>query len=87
MMTAAGAPELILQGGLGIERQIREQIRLLILTGQLQPGDELPSIRAVAAELSINPNCVSSAYASLEAAGWLSTAEGSGIFVAPCRPQ
>jgi GntR family transcriptional regulator len=75
-------PELTLQGGAPIHRQIRDQIRAYIAAGQLRPGEQLPTIRTVAVELAVNPNVVRRAYAELEREGWLSTEEGTGIFVA-----
>jgi GntR family transcriptional regulator len=62
--------------------QLREQILHAISTGQLRPGDQLPTVREVAVELSINPNTVNRAYAELERDGTLSSRRGKGTFVA-----
>ncbi len=75
-------PELSLQGGIAIERQIQAQIRDCIAAGQLLPGEQLPTIRAMAVELAVNPAAVSQAYAALEKEGFLTSQEGSGTFVA-----
>jgi GntR family transcriptional regulator len=80
-MNAAG-PELVLQGGQPIVQQIHAQIRDLILLGELRPGEELPTVRALAVGLAINPTPVANAYVALEREGFVSTAEGSGTFVA-----
>jgi len=75
-------PELSLQGGIAIERQIRAQICDCIAAGQLLPGEQLPTIRAMAVELAVNPGAVSNAYAALEKEGFLTSQDGSGTFVA-----
>jgi GntR family transcriptional regulator len=86
-MNATDDPELALQGGLPISQQIEDQIRACILSGQLQPGDQLPTVRRVAVDLGINPHAVSRAYAELEREGFLTSHEGSGIFVAALPPR
>ena len=55
----------------------REQIR----AGVLVPGEKLPSVRELAAELTINPNTIQRAYRQLEALGWIATVPGKGCFV------
>jgi DNA-binding transcriptional regulator YhcF (GntR family) len=75
-------PELVLDGGAPIARQIEGQIRLFILTGVLHPGEELPTVRAVAVGLGVNPHAVEQAYDRLERAGLLTRGEGSGPRVA-----
>jgi GntR family transcriptional regulator len=74
--------------GVPIYRQIQDQIRYSILAGQLSPGDQLPTIRALAVELKVNPNTVIRAYSELERAGVLTTEQGTGTFVAsqPLQP-
>jgi GntR family transcriptional regulator len=80
-------PELVLHGGAPIHCQIAEQVRDCILSGQLRPGDQLATVRAVAAELGVNPNTVTKAYTELEREGYLTTEDASGTFVAApaCR--
>jgi len=68
--------------GLPIYRQIIQQVKLLIASGRLSPGDELPAIRKLAEELVINPNTVARAYRELESAGLLESRQGSGTRVA-----
>jgi GntR family transcriptional regulator len=65
-----------------IYRQIVEQVRLLIASGQLRAGDELPSVRALALLHAINPMTVSKAYSLLEADKVLSRRRGVGMVVA-----
>lgn len=69
--------------GVPIYRQIQDQIRYGIASGQLSSGEQLPTVRALAVELSVNPNTVIKAYTELERAGVLTTEQGSGTFVAP----
>lgn len=66
-----------------IYSQIVDGFRQQILAGVLQEGEKLPSVRELAAELSINPNTIQRAYRELEAAGWVATVQGKGCFVCP----
>jgi GntR family transcriptional regulator len=75
-------PELSLEGGARIQHQIEAQIRDCIATGQLHAGEQLPTIRAMAVELAVNPAAVHAAYTALEKEGLLTSEEGSGTFVA-----
>jgi GntR family transcriptional regulator len=70
------------QDGVPIYRQIIQQVKLLVTTGQLQTGVELPSIRTLAQQLLINPNTVARAYRDLETAGVIISKQGSGTLVA-----
>jgi GntR family transcriptional regulator len=65
-----------------IYQQITEQVRRQAAGGQLQPGDELPSVRALAAEHAINPMTVSKAYSLLEIEGVLERRRGLGMVIA-----
>jgi GntR family transcriptional regulator len=65
-----------------IYRQIAEQLRRLVASGQLPAGAELPSVREVAAAHAINPMTVSKAYSQLEAEGVLERQRGKGMTVA-----
>ncbi len=65
-----------------IYRQIVEQVRRLMASGQLKPGDALPSVRAVALHHAINPMTVSKAYSLLEAEGLLVRLRGVGMAIA-----
>jgi GntR family transcriptional regulator len=70
------------KGGLPIYRQIANQIRYMVASGLLKPDEDLPPIRALAAELRVTPNTVVKAYEELEAAGVISKRRGSG-----CSPH
>jgi GntR family transcriptional regulator len=65
-----------------VYEQIKHQIMELILVGALNPGDSLPSIRALASRLTLNVNTVKKAFQDLEADGVLVTVVGRGTFVA-----
>ena len=65
-----------------IHQQVRDGLRRLMLSGVLQPGDQLPSVRKLATELAINPNTIQRAYAQLEAEGFVYYVAGRGSFVA-----
>ena len=64
-----------------VYRQIVTQIKYLVASGRLQPGQELPPIRALAEQLVINPNTVIRAYRELEIRGVLDTLQGTGTFI------
>ena len=66
-----------------IYEQIKDGLRKLIVTGALQPDEKLPSVRALAQQLSINPNTIQRAYAELEAEGYTYSVPGKGSFAAP----
>ena len=65
-----------------IYEQIYSQIRAQIIAGILQPGDALPSIRALAKDLRISVITTKRAYDELEAGGFIYTVAGKGCFVA-----
>ena len=64
-----------------IYEQIMEQIKKDIASGALQPGDSLPSVRQLAADLKISALTVKKAYDRLEAEGFTSTVHGKGTYV------
>ncbi len=61
--------------------QIMDGFRQQIAAGILQPGEKLPSVRELAAQLAINPNTIQRAYRDLEAGGWVVSEAGRGSFV------
>lgn len=71
--------------GIPFYRQIIQQIERAILARRLEPGDRLPTIRALAIELKINPNTIAKAYGELEIRGIVVTQVGSGTFVSDKR--
>ena len=70
-----------------IYEQVRDGLRRLMVTGVLAPGDKLPSVRALAVDLAINPNTIQRAYAQLEAEGYIVSVSGKGTFVAEQQGQ
>ena len=65
-----------------IYEQIIDRFRELILKGALEPDSQLPSVRNLAIELSINPNTIQRAYAELERQGYIYSMKGKGNFIA-----
>ena len=68
--------------GVAIYRQIVDQTRRLVAVGKLAPGDKLPSVRAIATDLGVNPMTVSKAYSMLDQAGIVVRRPGIGMVVA-----
>ncbi len=69
-----------------IWRQIVDQVRAAIASGELLPGNLLPSVRTVAAAIVVNANTVAKAYAELTRHGDVVAEHGRGLFVASARP-
>ena len=67
--------------GLPVWVQLRNRFVYLIKTGYYQPGDQLPSVRTLAAEAAINYNTVSKVYVNLESDGYVESVRGRGVFV------
>lgn len=65
-----------------IYEQVKDGLRHLVVTGAILPGDKLPSVRALASSLAINPNTIQRAYEALEGEGYLYTVAGKGSFAA-----
>ena len=61
--------------------QIVEQVRQRVATGELQPGDQLPTVRQMATDLRVNFNTVARAYRLLDEAGLISTQQGRGTYI------
>lgn len=68
--------------GVPVYRQLIDQVSGAVAAGLLSPGIQLPTVRQVAVDLSINPNTVLRAYREMEIRGMLDTQQGSGTFVA-----
>lgn len=75
------------KSGVPFYRQIIERVKFGIAGGRLTPGDQLPTVRRLAADLSVNPNTVIRAYREMEIEGVLDTQQGSGTFVSDRRPE
>jgi GntR family transcriptional regulator len=71
--------------GVPIYQQIVRQVRYLVAAGRLQAGEELPPIRVLADQLTVNPNTVARAYLELEHAGLVTKRHGSGTYVSATR--
>ena len=69
------------RSGQPIYLQIVEQIRQLVARGELNPGDQLPTVRQLATDLRVNFNTVARAYRLLDEAGLISTQHGRGTYV------
>lgn len=67
--------------GLPLYRQLVQQVKLAIARGAIGPGDQLPSVRAVSAALSVNPATVQKAWQELEREGVAEMRRGLGMFV------
>lgn len=67
--------------------QIADQLRFAVAAGRLVGGDRLPSVRALAARVRVNPNTVSRAWRDLEREGVIEGRSGAGVFVAPAGPD
>jgi GntR family transcriptional regulator len=75
------------KSGVPFYRQIIEQVKYAISRGELAAGEQLPTVRQLAVDLSVNPNTVVRAYRELEIEGLLDTHQGSGTFVGSRRPD
>ena len=70
-----------------IYEQIIRQTEQRILSGLLPPGSQLPSVRSLSLELSVNPNTIQKAYSMLEQQGYIFSVKGRGNFVADVHTQ
>jgi GntR family transcriptional regulator len=70
-----------------IYAQLERGLRASIATGRLRPGDQLPTVRQLAVELSVNANTVARVYAELERAGVIETRRGVGSFISATPAQ
>jgi len=73
--------------GVPFYRQIIDQVTSGIAQGALTSGDQLPTVRQLAVDLSINPNTVIRAYRELEIRGILETQQGTGTFISSEQPR
>lgn len=75
------------RSGVPFYRQIIDQIRHGIATGRLKVGEQLPTVRALAVGLSVNPNTISKAYRELEIQDILESHQGTGTFIGSGNPK
>lgn len=66
-----------------IYEQVRDGLRQQLVNGAILPGEKLPSVRALASKLTINPNTIQRAYDALEKEGYVYSQVGKGTFAAP----
>ena len=74
------------RSGLPIYTQIVNQVQALVVGGVLKPGDQLPTVRALAEELRVNFNTVARAYRILDEARIISTQQGRGTYITEIPP-
>ena len=72
--------------GVSYYMQLIQQVRQAVLFGILKPGDQLPTVKEVAAQVALNPNTVLRAYRDLEHEGLVVSRSGLGTFVASSIP-
>ncbi len=77
--------ELDLRSRLPVYEQLVEKFKELIINEILKPDEKLPSVRTLAAELTINPNTIQKAYKELEKQEYIYSVKGKGSFVAPVK--
>ncbi len=73
--------ELDFRSGIPIYVQIVEQIKRLVDSGELKPGDQLPTVRQLATEVKVNFNTIARSYRILDEAGFISTQHGRGTYI------
>ena len=73
--------EINLKSRKSIFEQIVDGFKELIVSGVLRPGDRIPSVRELSAQLTVNPNTIQKAYRQLDMEGWIYSASGLGSFV------
>ncbi|MFB5674150.1 GntR family transcriptional regulator [Paenibacillus terreus] len=66
-----------------IYEQLQDKIREMIVFGALQADEQLPSVRTLSSQLTVNPNTIQKAYRELERQGYIYSVQGKGSFVAP----
>lgn len=74
------------RSGVPIYTQIVEQVKQQLVSGLLKPGDQLPTVRALALELRVNFNTIARAYRLLDEAGVISTQQGRGTYILEVPP-
>lgn len=75
------------RSSVAIYRQLVAGVKEAVARGVLETGEKLPSVRELAAQVTINPNTIAKAYQELEREGIIETLRGRGTFVAACKQQ
>lgn len=70
-----------------IYEQLTDKVKELIMHGILQTDEQLPSVRALSSQLTVNPNTIQKAYRELEREGYIYSQAGKGSFVAPLQQE
>ncbi|NLI13223.1 MAG: GntR family transcriptional regulator [Peptococcaceae bacterium] len=78
--------ELDLRSRAPMYEQLVEKIKELIINNVMKPDEQLPAVRVLASELTINPNTIQKAYRELEHRGYIYSVPGKGSFVRPAVP-
>ncbi len=78
--------EIDFRSGIPIYIQVVERIKEMLAAGRLKPGDQLPTVRALALELRVNFNTVARAYRILDESGVISTQQGRGTYILEMPP-
>lgn len=78
--------QLDFRSGIPIYIQIMEQIKQQVVSGAIQPGNQLPTVRALAQDLRVNFNTVARAYRLLDEAAVISTQQGRGTYILEIPP-
>ncbi len=78
---------LDLQSGVPVYRQIIDQVYGARAAGKIGPGEQLPTVRQLAVDLSVNPNTILRAYRELELTGILTTHQGTGTFLSDAKVE
>ncbi|MEW4368270.1 GntR family transcriptional regulator [Paenibacillus kandeliae] len=79
--------ELDIRSRKPIYEQLMDKIKELIVYGVLKPDEQLPSVRSLSAQLTVNPNTIQKAYRELEREGYIYSQAGKGSFVSPSQHQ
>jgi len=75
------------RSSVAIYRQLVDGVKEAVARGILETGEKLPSVRELAAQVTINPNTIAKAYQELEREGIIETLRGRGTFVAARKSQ
>ena len=79
--------DINLQSGVPIYIQLTDQIKHQVAVGELKPGDQLPTVRQLAADLRVNFNTIARSYRLLDEAGIISTQHGRGTFILELKDE
>jgi GntR family transcriptional regulator len=78
--------EIDFRSGIPIYLQVVERIKERLASGQLKPGDQLPTVRSLALDLRVNFNTIARAYRIMDEAGIISTQQGRGTYILEAPP-